>query len=85
MWIIENLLRVANNSQLQQPSRPGNAWEWDHVIVEICLDFLDNNFNHPLLSSTTITHLSTTINYPLLLSTINTSQPSCQGSHSFYK
>jgi len=32
MWIIENLLRVANNSQLQQPTRPGNAWEWDHVM-----------------------------------------------------
>jgi len=32
MWIIENLLRVANNSQLQQPTRPGNAWEWDHAM-----------------------------------------------------
>jgi hypothetical protein len=31
MWIIENLLRVDNNSQLQQPTRPGNAWESDQV------------------------------------------------------
>jgi len=36
MWIIENLL-IANNSQLQQPTRPGNAWEWDHVIMIVTI------------------------------------------------
>ena len=36
MWIIENLLRVANNSQLQQPTRPGNAGEWALVHNHDC-------------------------------------------------